>query len=314
MPPRDVPRSPDAEIAAGLAAMRAGDSDGALAAFAAAETQAATDDDPAALSSALRHQSLIWRQRSDWDRAGALAQRAADVAEAAGLREPLAEAYNAAAIVHQARGAYDVAEPLLKAVLTLTYDQRVLGAALANLGSVAALRGDLEGARRRFLEAAQRFRACGYSFGEASVLNNVGRAGLDKGNALVSAPLLRDALGAARRAGDAELTAIVQRNLAEALGLRGETVEAQQVAHDALATFTAEGNEARRAECLRILGELAERDGDHDLARARFTEALAAAHAGTSPVEVERATARLATLPLEGESRSADAGPEGRAG
>jgi tetratricopeptide (TPR) repeat protein len=287
---------PDAEIAAGLAAMRAGDSDGALAAFAAAEVHATDADDPAALSSALRHQSLVWRQRSDWDRAGALAQRAAEVAEAAGLREPLAEAYNAAAIVHQARGAYELAEPLLQAVLSLTYDQRVLGAALANLGTAAALRGDLEGARRRFLEAAQRFRACGYSFGEASVLNNVGRAGLDKGNALVSAPLLRDALGAARRAGDAELTAIVQRNLAEALGLRGEIAEAEEVAREALATFTTEGNEARRAECLRILGELALRDGRPETARERFAEALAAAQAGASPIEVERATERLSAV------------------
>lgn len=295
MPP-DAAAGPEARIAAGLAAMRAGDSDGALAAFTAAEEHAAAADDPAALSSALRHQSLVWRQRSDWERAGALAQRAVAVAEAAGLREPLAEAYNAVAIVHQARGAYDAAEPLLQAVLTLTYDQRVLGAALANLGSVAALRGDLEAARRRFLEAAQRFRACGYFFGEASVLNNVGRAGLDKGNALVSAPLLRDALGAARRAGDAELTAIVQRNLAEALGLRGENAEGETLAREALAAFTAGRNEAGRAECLRILGEFAERAGDATSARARFTEALAAARAGASPTEVELATARLAAL------------------
>ena len=169
--------------------------------------------------------------------------------------------------------------------------QRVLGA------RAAAMRGDLDGARRRFLDAAQRFRACGYAFGEATVLNNVGRAALDRENALVSAPLLRDALGAARRAGDAELTAIVQRNLAEALGLRGERAEAESVAGEALATFTAEGNEARRAECFRILGEIAARAGDTAAARARFAEALAAARAGASPVEIDRATARLAGLP-----------------
>ena len=286
----------EAEIAAGQMHMHAGDGASALAAFERAEARPREEEDAAALSSALRHQSLVWRQRSDWDRAGALAERAAEVAEAAGLREPLAEAYNAVAIVHQARGAYDAAEPLLEAVLSLTYDQRVLGVALANLGTAAALRGDLDSARRRFLEAAQRFRACGYFFGEATVLNNVGRAALDKENALISVPLLRDALGAARRAGDAELTAIVQRNLAEALGLRGEREEAESVAQEALATFTTEGNEARRAECFRILGEIAARTGDVGAARARFAEALAAAQVGASPVEIERATARLAAL------------------
>ena len=285
------------EIAAGLERVHAGDGDGALAAFASAEAHAMAADDPAALSTALRYQSIVWRQRSDWDRSGALAQRAADVAEAAGLREPLAEAYNALALVHQARGAHDEATALLEAVLSLTYDQRVLGVALANLGTAAALRGDLDGAQRRFLEAAGRFRACGYSFGEATVLNNVGRAGLDKGNALVSAPLLQDALGAARRAGDAELIAMVKRNLAEALGLRGQREEAEAMALDALAAFAASGNEARRAECLRVLGEISARAGDVATARARFTEALAAARTSATPLEVERATERLAALP-----------------
>jgi tetratricopeptide (TPR) repeat protein len=292
-PPRpDKPRASVAErIADGVAHLRAGDGDGAIASFEDAAQVATGLDDVAGLSAALRHLSIVQRQRSEWDEAIALARRAADVARAGGLRDSLAEAYNAEAVVHQSRGAFAEAEALLAEAYVTTADRRLLGAVLANLGSIAAQRGDLEGARTHLLGSAKEFRACGYFLGEASVLNNLGRLGLDQGNVRIALPLLEDALGAARRAGDAELVAIVQRNLAEAMGLAGNPNDAEALAVTALETFTAEGNEARRAECLRILGELDEARGNHARAVERWRAALAIADA--PPLERERIEARL---------------------
>ena len=162
---------------------------------------------------------------------------------------------------------------------------------LANLGSIAAQRGDLEGARTHLLGSAKEFRACDYFLGEASVLNNLGRLCLDQRNVRIALPMLQDALGAARRAGDAELVAIVQRNLAEAVGLSGNPDGAESLAATALETFTAEGNEARRAECLRILGELDEARGNRTRAIERWRAALAIADA--PPLERERIEERL---------------------
>lgn len=281
-------------IADGMARLRAGDGDGALAAFAAAARIATETDDAAGLSAALRHQSIVRRQRSEWDEAVALAHRAAETARAAGLRDALAEAYNAEAVVHQSRGAFGEAETLLAEAYVTTDDRRLIGAVLANLGSIAAQRGDHASARVHLLGSAKEFRACGYFLGEASVLNNVGRLGLDQGNARVALWMLKDALGAARRAGDAELVAIVQRNLAEAVGLVGDRDEAEAIAVTALETFTASGNAARRAECLRILGELDEARGNRTGAIARWHAALAIADA--PPLEHERIAARLAAI------------------
>lgn len=288
----DRPRASVAErIADGMAHLRAGDGDGALAAFDVAARRATELDDVAGLSAALRHQSIVRRQRSEWDEAIVLAHRAADVARAGGLRDALAEAYNAEAVVHQSRGAFAEAEALLAEAFVTTDDRRLLGAVLANLGSIAAQRGDLEGARTHLLGSAKEFRACDYFLGEASVLNNLGRLCLDQRNVRIGLPMLQDALGAARRAGDAELVAIVQRNLAEAVGLSGNPDEAESLAATALETFTAEGNEARRAECLRILGELDEARGNRARAIERWRTALAIADA--PPLERERIEERL---------------------
>jgi tetratricopeptide (TPR) repeat protein len=278
-------------ISEGLAQLHAGKGDDALAAFAAAVSRAEQIGDAAGLSEALRHQSSVHRQRSEWSEAVALARRAADAARAAGLGDALAQAYNAEAVVHQSRGAFEEAETLLAEAFVSTDNDRVLGAVLANLGSIAAQRGDLEAARTHLVGSARKFRDCHYFLGEATVLNNLGRLGLDQGNARVALPMLQDALGAARRAGDTELVAIVQRNLAEATGLLGDPDAAEQLALTALAAFTAEGNEARRAECLRILGELDEARGNHERAVERWTEALAIANA--PPLERERIEARL---------------------
>ncbi|MFL5576887.1 MAG: tetratricopeptide repeat protein [Gemmatimonadaceae bacterium] len=277
-----------------MARLRAGDGDGALAAFADAARLAVDTGDAAGLSAALRHQSIVRRQRSEWDEAIALARRAAEAARAAGLRDALAEAYNAEAVVHQSRGAFGEAEELLAEAYVTTDDRRLIGAVLANFGSIAAQRGDLEAARSHLLGSARQFRDCGYFFGEASVLNNVGRLGLDQGNARVALSMLQDALGAARRAGDAELVAIVQRNLAEALGAVGELDEAEAIAATALETFTASGNEARRAECLRVLGELDEARGNRSGAIARWRAALAITDA--PPLERARIEARLTAI------------------
>jgi tetratricopeptide (TPR) repeat protein len=282
-------------IARGMSALRAGRGDEALVAFGEAEAAARAAGDDAGVSSALRHASLVWRQRSDWERAATLARRAADVAREAGLREPLAEALNAEAIVHQSRGAFDDAVPLLEESSRTAAERRTVAVARANLGSIAAQRGNLDVARAQFMEAARGFRSVGDAFGEALVLNNFGRSGIDAGNARVAMPMLEDALGAARRAGDDELTAIVRRNLAEAYGMLGRRDEARVLAEEALAVFTAEGNQARRAECLRILGELAQAAGDSTAAERFLHEAYSVAAASDARTELDRIAARISS-------------------
>jgi tetratricopeptide (TPR) repeat protein len=275
-------------LATGVERLRAGDGDGALAALSEAERLATEAGDAAGRAAALRHRSAVLRQRSEWEGALALAREAARVAREAGLTDALAEALNAEAVVHQSRGAFDEAAALLEAVVATTTDRRISAIALGNLGSIAAQRGDIALARRHFVESARRFDESGFAFGAAAVLNNFGRAALDLGNARVALPMLEDALGAARRAGDAELVAVVRRNLAEAHGAAGDLARGEAMARAALDAFTATHNLVRRAECLRVLAELAHARGDAAAAAARLAEAEEAARAAQARQEMQR--------------------------
>jgi tetratricopeptide (TPR) repeat protein len=299
-PPPIDPLDPDAARAnpldVGLAALRAGDLDRALGGFVAAEADAACAGDAGARSAALRHQSFVWRQRADWARALDCAERAIAEAETAGLRDATAEALNAKATVFQAQGDFAQAEPILRQAAEVSFDQRVQALAYANLGAIAAERGDLTVARQHFLAAAERFRHAGYHFGAAVTLNNFGRAALDLGNARLGLPMLQDARAAARTAADAELLGIVLTNLAEAHERIGEAAEGEQEGEEALAIFTRLANHVRRAECLRVLGALAAARGDRALARSRYESALAAADAAGTIPERARIEEALKTL------------------
>lgn len=284
------------EIEAGLAALRAGDLEAALGHFVAAHERARATGDLEGESAALRHQSFVWRQRSDWARAMDCATAAVAAAEAAGVRDPLAEAMNAQATIFQAQGDHAQAMPILKEAAALSFDRRVQALIFANMGAIAAEQGDLATARKHFLASAERFRQAGYYFGEAVTLNNFGRAAMDVGNPRIALPMLQEARAAARRAADAELLGIVHTNVAEAHERLGELEAGAREAAEALEIFTRLANHARRAECLRVLGSIAAAQGDVTSARAHYTGALDAAIVAGAAAEQERIEAALKAL------------------
>lgn len=291
-PPVTDPVRAAALLEDGMVHQKAGALDRAMARFEAV----AASPDPAIASAGWRHVAGVHRLHSDWDEALVAARRAATIAEEVGIRELYAEALNAEAIVHQMRGDFAQAIPLLEQMLTITADLKGQGLALQNLGSIAAQQGDYARARQHFLRSHQCFDRAGYTHGVAFVLNNFGRAALDHANARVAVPMLEDALGAARRVGDSDLEALVHRNLAEA----AVALDDRDMAHGHLDAaeriFTAEGNRARMVECLRLRGELAERESDADAARMQYRRALALAKAVGAAGEVARLAARLRAL------------------
>jgi len=284
------------DIEAGLAALRAGDLDAALARFVAAHGRARAAGDLEEESAALRHQSFVWRQRSDWSRAMECASAAVEAAESAGVRDALAEAMNAKATVFQAQGDHARAMPILREAAALAFDRRVQALIYANMGAISAEQGDLATARKHFLASAERFRQAGYYFGEAVTLNNFGRAAMDVGNPRLALPMLQEARAAARRAADAELLGIVHTNVAEAHERMGELDAGAREASEALAIFTRLANHARRAECLRVLGSIAAARGDVPAARAHYADALDAATVAGAGAERERIASALETL------------------
>lgn len=258
-------------------------------------------DDPALISEALQGQAHAYRIRCEWDEAADTARRSVRIAEQTGLPDLLAEALNAEAAVHQSRGDFALAIPLYRRILQVAQDVRIRGVALQNLAGVYASQGDLESAERYFHEAYECFERVGYAWGKAHVLNNLGRVALDRGNFAAAEDILERATAVAKQIDDLELLAVVRINQAEALLARGELERAEEAASAAVGHLTTTGNEWRRIEALRLLGDLNVRRGAGETARRFYSAALRVAEAIGAKLEREQLRSRLAALE-EGES------------
>ncbi|MGQ0714815.1 MAG: tetratricopeptide repeat protein [Gemmatimonadaceae bacterium] len=212
--------------------------------------------DAATISEALRRQSSVHRTRCEWALAESCAERAMHAARDARLDDLHAEAISALAAVHQSRGNLDAADDLLETGLRLAHDERVRGIVLQNLGGVAAQRGDLETAQRRFVESYGCFRRAGYRRGEAFALNNYGRVLLESGQRAQASRVLDQAVAVARDVEDEDLVALATLNVAETLFLFGDLGAAEAHVSAALGYFNHTQNAWRQIECLRLLGDI----------------------------------------------------------
>src|SRR5687768_12067024 len=165
------------KLAEGVRHERGGSLDRALQYY---QAVAGGSAEPAQIAEALRRQSDVFRIRAQWTEALAAARRSAQIAHAANLPELRADALNTEATTHFYKGDYDVALPLLESVLELAADDRVRGAALQNLGAIAARGGDLDAAEKRFLESYRCYHRAGHLRGEVLALQNYGAVALDR--------------------------------------------------------------------------------------------------------------------------------------
>lgn len=252
--------------------------------------------DPALISESLRRQSHAHRMRCDWERALAAARHSADVAAAAELHELTAEALNAEAAVHQTRGDFELAVPLYERIMKIADTDRLRGVALQNLAATCAMQNDLEEAERHFRQAFDYFDRADYAWGRAHVLNNLGTLALDLGKRAAAESLLHDAIVEAKQVGDLDLVATARINLAETLLARGSLDTAEQLANAALGHFTTAGNQWRRLDCLRLLGDLQLLKDAPDVARRFYGAALKAAEQIGAKADQQKLQDRLDRL------------------
>jgi tetratricopeptide (TPR) repeat protein len=274
----------------GLTCAKAGMLDRALDYYTAALAAA---DDAALIAEAYRRRSHVHRMRCEWNPALEAARQSVAVARVAALEELTAEALNAEAAVHQSRGDFELATPLYEQILSLEVSDRVRGVALQNLAGTCAMQKDLQTAEQYFREAHDCFERAGYDWGRAHVLNNLGRLALDLGKRAAAESLLCDAIEEAKRVGDLELIATARMNLAEALLRREAYEQAEECASAALGHFTTEGNQWRRVECFRLLGDMYAQRGSMQLARSFFDIAMRVALEIGAKAEQQKLQERL---------------------
>jgi tetratricopeptide (TPR) repeat protein len=249
--------------------------------------------DAALLAESWRLESYAEHGQCAWDAALAAARRSVEIARAAGLDELEAEALNAEAAVHLARGHLEAATPLLEAMLELAAAGRVRGLALQNLGIIEGQGGDLSAAERRFEEAYVEFERAAYGWGQAHVLNNRVALALERTDHQGAARLGREAKRLAQAENDLDLQGVARLNMAEALMGLDQFEEAQREASTALGHFQVSGNRWRRIACLRVLGDVSQAQGDAETARAMWRHGLELAREIDARRETGELEARL---------------------
>lgn len=272
-------------VAEGEQAERLGELDRAVASFSAAAGCA----DAAIAAAALTRLADALRSRAAWDAAIAAARSAQARARSVGRDQLLAHAILAEGNALMCRGDFSEAKALFERVLEVTTDTLMHAHALQNIGSILAQQGQLGAAERAFMESYGHFQRVGYRRGEATALNNYGRAALDRGDVALASDVLEQALVLARDADHGELIALATLNLAEARARTGELQQARELASSSLGFFTASGNRWREIECLRLMGDVSERSSD-------FAEAAACYERGLSLAQEIQASVETRTL------------------
>jgi tetratricopeptide (TPR) repeat protein len=277
---------------AGLRAERADDFQRALNHYADAAIRAG--DDPGVVAQALTRQAGVYRRLSEWELAADYARRARELADDAGLRELRAEALVAEGNALMCCGRFDEAAAVYHRLARNAINDRQRGIAMQNIGSIHAQRKEWEWAGEAFEASRSLFRSAGYARGEAIATNNLGRLAHDLGDLAGAERLLTEALSEARAVEDAELAALARLNLAQVRLTQGELTQAAPMVAEAFGHFVAAENRWRQIECLWVLADIAEREGQAEVAQAHLTRGREIARAINARVELEKLEARLA--------------------
>lgn len=250
-------------------------------------------DDPAVVTRALTGQAAVYRRLSDWELAADYARRARELAEDADLPILRAEALVAEGNALMCSGRFDEAVIVYDRLSRVATDDRQHGIAMQNIGSIHAQRGDHAAAAHAFEQSRLLFEEAGYARGVAIATNNLGRLAHDIGDLERAEPLLRAALDSAREVGDAELCALALLNLAQLRVAQRDFVEADAMITESFGHFAVSENRWRQVECLCVLADIAEAQGDHDDARAHLTRGAEIARQIGARVELKRIEERL---------------------
>lgn len=250
-------------------------------------------DDPAVVTRALTGQAAVYRRLSDWELAADYARRARELAEDADLPILRAEALVAEGNALMCSGRFEEAIIVYDRLVRVATDDRQRGIAMQNLGSIHAQRADHVAAANAFEQSRVLFEEAGYARGVAIATNNLGRLAHDVGDLERAGPLLRAALAAAREVGDAELCALALINLAQLRVAQRSFDDAGPMAAEAFGHFVVSENRWRQIECLCVLADIAEAQGEVDDATAHLTRGAAIAREIGARVELGRIEERL---------------------
>jgi tetratricopeptide (TPR) repeat protein len=248
---------------------------------------------PAVVAQSLTRQAGVYRRLSEWDVAADYAKRAQELADDAGLPDLHAEALVAQGNALMCSGRFEEATCVFHRLMRVAMDDRQRGIAMQNIGSIHAQKREWAWAAESFETSRTLFHSAGYARGEAIAANNLGRLAHDQGDLVEAQRLLLEALSCARDVEDAELAALALLNLAQVRVARGMPAQALPMAAEAFGHFSVSENRWRQIECLCVLADIAEGEGQAEQAAVHLRRARDIARTIGARVELERIEARL---------------------
>ena len=220
---------------------------------------------------------VSWRQGryesalTEFDRARTLALQLDE-------QELCSRSENGIGAVHYARGEYKEAREWYTQALAHKTDAAMRARIHLNLGVIANIEGNLEEARRNYVESRRVFSEAGDLDGEALALHNVGMLHADLAQWAEANVAYQRCLELFERLGNRAMVANVLVNRSELLVARGDLGPAIESCDRALDVYEQLGDEVGRGEALRWKGHALRRAGDADVAEQLLSEAVRIAH------------------------------------
>lgn len=260
-----------------VAAIARGESDECAGDYLTAASQyavLAADADPAVAAEGHFHLGRVaWRQ-AKFDAALAEYRRAQELARRIEHGDLLARLENAVGAVHYARGHYDRARASYQTALALTDNAAQCGQFLLNLGVIANIQGDFEGALGHYARARSLLSQSGDGAREALALHNLAMLRADREEWEEADAAYARCLELFEKHRDRPMVATVLLNWSEVLCARGQLEEAVAQCDLALEMYAGIADEIGRGEALRWKGRALRLLARHAEAEDALTESV----------------------------------------
>ena len=286
---------------------REGDLPAAAAGYETAVTNGERTGENAVLAEALRRLAVVRHRCNRSDEARQLCNRSFTVAHEAGNDILAAEAVNTLGGIDLESGPLAEARRHFQRAVELGGASRELRARVEqNLGILASIQGDLQGAVACYGRSLEAYESYGDEHGCAIAYHNLGMVSAQRQLLDEADRYFARSYGIAVRANDVYLQALCLLNHAEVFVARGVYEAARRNAEDALARLDQVDDGVLRAQAYRIIGMVYRETGRPALAEARLHSAIDLA-VGIGSVLNEAAARRELAILYQGLARNQDA-------
>ncbi|HEX5438427.1 MAG TPA: HD domain-containing phosphohydrolase [Gemmatimonadaceae bacterium] len=254
---------------------RAGHMAEALGCYEGAIATAEESGERVVLAEALRRLAIMCHHRNDQPRARELGRRSHEVAIAADHALLAAEALNVLALFEYESGGIEDARELFHRALELGGTSLALRARIEqNLGVLANIQGDLDGALAHYQRSLDASRSSGNEQMCAIAYHNLGMISADRQLWDNADHYFRESIAIAQRSGDLHLQGLCLLNHSEVHLARQQYDLARQSAESALGIFDRLDARLDKSDAYKVIGMVYRETGRLALAESRLRSAI----------------------------------------